>query len=54
VVKNGIILIINGRPNKNSFCFGIAEAYKIGASGSDVEEKEIIIRNLKFNPNLEL
>ena len=47
------ILIINGHPNKNSFCFGIAEAYKKGASGSGVEVKEIIIRDLKFNPNLE-
>jgi len=47
------ILIINGHPNKNSFCFGIAEAYKKGASGSGDEVKEIIIRDLKFNPNLE-
>ena len=47
------ILIINGHPNQNSFCFGIAEAYKEGASDSGVEVKEIIIRDLKFNPNLE-
>ena len=47
------ILIINGHPNKNSFCSAIAEAYKKGASGSGVEVKEIIIRDLKFNPNLE-
>jgi len=47
------ILIINGHPNQNSFCFGIAEAYKEGASDSGAEVKEIIIRDLKFNPNLE-
>ena len=47
------ILIINGHPNKNSFCFGIAKAYKEGASGAGAEVKEIIIRDLKFNPNLE-
>ena len=47
------ILIINGHPNRNSFCFGIAEAYKKGASGAGVEVDEIIIRDLKFNPNLE-
>ena len=47
------ILIINGHPNKNSFCFGIAEAYKKGALISGSEVKEVIIRDLKFNPNLE-
>jgi len=47
------ILIINGHPNKNSFCFAIAEAYKKGASVLGAEVKEIIIRDLKFNPNLE-
>ncbi|MEI6488285.1 MAG: NAD(P)H-dependent oxidoreductase [Bacteroidota bacterium] len=46
------ILIINGHPNKDSFCFGIAEAYKKGALSSDAEVKEIIIRDLVFNPNL--
>jgi len=48
------ILVINCHPNKNSFCFAIAEAYKKGVSSSSgVEVKEIIIRDLKFNPNLE-
>ncbi|NVO18630.1 MAG: NAD(P)H-dependent oxidoreductase [Bacteroidetes bacterium] len=47
------ILIINGHPNKDSFNFGIATAYKKGASGSGAEIKEIIIRNLAFNPNLQ-
>ncbi|MEX6627135.1 NAD(P)H-dependent oxidoreductase [Tenacibaculum salmonis] len=46
------IVIINGHPNKNSFNFGLAEAYKKGALESNAEVKEIIIANLKFNPNL--
>lgn len=47
------ILIINGHPNKDSFNFALAEAYKIGALKSGAEVKEIIIKDLKFNPNLE-
>lgn len=46
------ILIINGHPNKDSFNFGIAEAYKMGAESSNAEIKEIIISELNFNPNL--
>lgn len=47
------ILIINGHPNKSSFNFGIAEAYKLGASKSGAIVKEIVIADLKFNPNLQ-
>ena len=47
------ILIINGHPDKNSFCFGLAEAYMNGVLHSNSEVKQIIIRDLKFNPNLE-
>lgn len=47
------IAIINGHPNKNSFNFGIAEAYKAGAVESGAEVKEIVIRDLNFNPNLQ-
>ena len=47
------ILIINGHPNKESFNFGIANAYKTGAKKSGAEVKEIIIADLKFNPNLQ-
>ncbi|MGV3610788.1 MAG: NAD(P)H-dependent oxidoreductase [Fluviicola sp.] len=47
------ILIINGHPNKASFNFGLAEAYKKGASHSDAEVKEIVIAELDFNPNLQ-
>ncbi|MCW1961248.1 NAD(P)H-dependent oxidoreductase [Chryseobacterium viscerum] len=47
------IAIINGHPNKNSFNSGIAEAYKAGAVESGAEVKEIVIRDLNFNPNLQ-
>ena len=46
------ILIINGHPNANAFCFGIAAAYKKGAMSSGVQVKEIIVADLDFNPNL--
>jgi putative NADPH-quinone reductase len=46
------ILIINGHPNKDSFNCGLAEAYKKGVLQSNAEFKEIIIRDLVFNPNL--
>ena len=47
------IVIINGHPNKEAFNFGIAEAYKNGAELSNAEIKEIIVSDLKFNPNLQ-
>ncbi|SFS93141.1 Putative NADPH-quinone reductase (modulator of drug activity B) [Zhouia amylolytica] len=47
------ILIINGHPDKESFNFGLAEAYKNGAVKSGAEVKEINIRDLDFNPNLQ-
>lgn len=47
------IALINGHPHQESFNFTLAEAYKKGAEKSGVEIKEIIIRNLDFNPNLE-
>ncbi len=46
------ILIINGHPNKDSFNFGIAQAYKVGAESSEAEVKEIVVAELNFNPNL--
>ncbi len=46
------ILIINGHPNKDSFNFGIAQAYKEGAESSQTEIKEIVVSELNFNPNL--
>lgn len=47
------ILIINGHPNKDALNYGIAKAYKKGAENSGAEVKEIIIADLKFNPNLQ-
>ena len=47
------ILIINGHPDKKSFNFSIAEAYKKGALSSGLQVQEIVITDLNFNPNLE-
>lgn len=47
------ILIINGHPDKESFNFGLSEAYIKGAKKSDAKVKVINIRELNFNPNLE-
>jgi len=46
------ILIINGHPDRESYNFALAEAYKKGALASGAEVKEIIIGELQFNPNL--
>lgn len=47
------ILIINGHPNNNSLNFALAAAYKKGAINAGAEVREIVIRDLKFNPNLQ-
>lgn len=47
------IAIINGHPHKDSFNFGVAEAYKLGAIASGAEVREIVIQDLDFNPNLQ-
>lgn len=47
------ILIINGHPDKESFNFALAASYKKGAGKSDAIIREIIIRDLHFNPNLQ-
>jgi len=47
------ILIINGHPDQESYNFALATAYKRGAIESGAEVKEIIIRDLSFNLNLE-
>lgn len=46
------ILIINGHPNPESFDSALAEAYKKGAISSGADVKEMIIRELDFNANL--
>lgn len=47
------VLIINGHPDSESFNFAISQAYKIGAEKAGSEIKELMIRNLKFNSNLQ-
>ena len=47
------ILIINGHPDKESYNVGLSDAYKVGAEKSGAEVKEIHIRALDFNPNLQ-
>ena len=46
------ILLIHGHPDKESFCFALAQAYKSGALSAGAEVREINIGDLKFNPNL--
>ncbi|MEO0572285.1 MAG: NAD(P)H-dependent oxidoreductase [Bacteroidota bacterium] len=47
------VLIINGHPDKESFNYALSEAYIKGAEKSGGEIKEIKIRELDFNPNLQ-
>ena len=47
------ILIINGHPDQESFNYALSEAYRKGAEKSNAEIKEISIRALNFNPNIE-
>ena len=46
------ILIINGHPDKESFCFALAESYKMGAYKSGANVKLVHLIDLKFNPIL--
>ncbi len=46
------ILIINGHPDKESFCFALAENYKKGADAAGADCKLINLADLKFNPIL--
>ena len=47
------ILIINGHPNKDSFNFALANAYKEGALKTGAQVAIIHIGELSFNPNLQ-
>ncbi len=47
------ILIINGHPDKESYCFALAEAYSKGALASGAEVQEIVVADLQFSPNLQ-
>jgi putative NADPH-quinone reductase len=46
------ILIIQGHPDRESFCHAISRSYKLGALSSGAEVKEINVADLKFNPTL--
>jgi putative NADPH-quinone reductase len=46
------VLLIQGHPDVESFCFQLAHVYKKAAS-QRAEVKEIIITELDFNPNLQ-
>ncbi len=45
-------LIIDGHPDKESFCYALAERYKIGAEKAGVSCKITHLIDLKFNPIL--
>ncbi|XCF05346.1 NAD(P)H-dependent oxidoreductase [Tamlana crocina] len=47
------IALIIGHPDKESYNFALAKAYKKGAESSGFEIREIIIQDLNFNPNLQ-
>ena len=46
------ILIVNGHPDKESFCFALSESYKMGAYKTNTNVKLIHLIDLKFNPIL--
>lgn len=46
------ILIIQGHPDKESYCYALSEAYHKGAQESGAEVKIIYTGELEFNPNL--
>lgn len=47
------ITLIYGHPDKESFSFALAEAYKKGAVDAGAEVQEIILADMEFNPNLQ-
>lgn len=46
------ILLINGHPSRESFCYALSQAYKQGAQSAGAEVREINVGDLKFSPNL--
>ena len=46
------ILIINGHPDKESFCFALAESYQKGADSAGANCKLVHLIDLDFNPIL--
>ena len=43
------ILLINGHPKEDSFCYALAAAYKKGASNADAEIRQVDIAKLEFD-----
>jgi NAD(P)H dehydrogenase (quinone) len=50
--NNKKILVINGHPSKESFCFALSQAYQQGAQSAGAEVREINVGDLRFSPNL--
>jgi len=48
------VLIIQGNPDKTSFCDALAQSYKEGALRANADVKEINVREIEFNPFLTL
>mgnify|MGYP000703191859 CR=1 FL=1 len=46
------ILLLNGHPDAESFCFALHGAYRRGALASGAEVQDLVIRDLRFDPNL--
>lgn len=46
------ILIINGHPDKESFCYALHAQYKKGCIAKGRQVDEIFVGELKFSPNL--
>ncbi len=53
MAKPARILILNGHPDAQSFCFALHAAYKRGAEATGAEVREVVVRDLSFNPNLQ-
>jgi len=47
------IVIINGHPDAESFVFALHAAYRKGAERSGADVRELVIRDLRFTPNLQ-
>ncbi len=52
-MKRDRIVILNGHPDKASFCFALHDAYKRGAIASGAVVEDLVVRDLQFAPNLE-
>lgn len=46
------VLIINGNPDKKSFCYALHDSYKKGSEERGNQVEDIFIGELDFNPNL--